>query len=79
MHCHFSRLIFALNSTLLFLNLLIFDFLLDISEFLICSISALRVRIILPLDAFHLIMLFAGTLMHLKPFSLYVLLNYQLY
>jgi hypothetical protein len=50
----------ALNSVLLFWVTLVFEFLLDISDTFLCSMSVLVVKIVPLLDALQLIMLFAG-------------------
>jgi hypothetical protein len=45
----------------------LFKFLLGILETLLCSMSALQVKITPLLDALQLLMLFAGTLTYLEP------------
>jgi hypothetical protein len=66
MHCSLFKFALALNSDLLFWKLLVFKFLLRISENFLYSMSAILVKIVLLLDALQLIMLFAGTLTYLE-------------
>jgi hypothetical protein len=54
--------VYLLNSVLLFWKLLVSEFLLGISETLLCSMSASHVKIVPLLDVHQLIMLFAGPL-----------------
>jgi hypothetical protein len=67
----------GLNCVLLFWELLVFQFLLGISETLLGSLSALHDKVIPLLDVYQLLMLFAGTLMYLEPktFSLMIFYN----
>jgi hypothetical protein len=51
-----SQVSVALSSALL-----VFEFLLGISETFLCSVSVLIVTIVLPLDALQLLMLCVGT------------------
>jgi hypothetical protein len=64
MHCSLFTFTLALNS-ILFWKLLVFEFLLGISENFPCSLSAVLANIVL-LDALHLPMLFVETLTYLK-------------
>jgi hypothetical protein len=57
----------VLNSALPFWKLLVSEFLLGTSETLLCSMSALQVKIVPLLDVHQLLMLFAGTLTHSEP------------
>lgn len=58
---YFFKFTFVLDSVL-FLKLLVFRFLLSVAETLLCSLSALRGKIVI-----QLLMLFTGTLIYLKP------------
>jgi hypothetical protein len=66
MHCSLSKFTVVLNSVLPFWKLLVFESLLGISVTFLYSISALQLTIVFLLDAHQLLMLSAGTLMHLK-------------
>jgi hypothetical protein len=63
------------NSALLVWKLLVSEFLLGISETLLCSMSAPHLKIVPLVDVHQLLMLSAGTLTYLEPgtFSLIVL------
>jgi hypothetical protein len=61
------KFIFVLNSVFLFCKLFVFEFLLGISETLLCSMSALHVKIVPLLDVHQLLMLFAGALTYSEP------------
>jgi hypothetical protein len=63
----FFKFTFAINSGILFWKLLLFKYLLSISENFPCSISALQVKTVLLLDALHLIMLFVGMMAYVEP------------
>jgi hypothetical protein len=65
------------NSALPFWKLSVSEFLLGISETLLCSMSAPHVKVVSLLDAHQLLMLFARTLTYLEPgtFSLIVFYN----
>jgi hypothetical protein len=56
---------------------LVFEILLATLEASLCSVSALRVRLVLLLDALQLLMLFSGTLLYSKQeqFSLNIISN----
>jgi hypothetical protein len=62
--CSFFKFTLVPDSVLPFCILLVFEFLLGISETVFCSVSAVRVNIVLLLDVLQLLMLFAGTLMY---------------
>jgi hypothetical protein len=64
----------VLNSVLLFWKLLVFEFLLGISETLLCSVTTHRVNFSLFFDVHELLILFAGTLTYSEPrtFSLII-------
>jgi hypothetical protein len=66
MHCSLFKFTLAVNSPRLFWKVLIFKFLPSTSETLLCSTLAPQVKIIPLLDAFQLLMLFAGTLTYLE-------------
>jgi hypothetical protein len=65
------------NSALLFWKLLVSEFLLGISEILLCSMSARHLKIVPLLDVHQLLMLSARTLTFLEPgkFSSVILYN----
>jgi hypothetical protein len=67
MLCSLFKFTFALNSARLFWNLLC------ISENILCSMSALKLKIVLLLDPLQLLISFEGTLMYLEP-KLFVLI-----
>jgi hypothetical protein len=77
MHSFLFKFTFVLNSTLPFWKLLISEFLLGVSETLLCSMSALHVKIVPLLDVHQLLMLFACTLKYSGPmiFSLIIFYN----
>jgi hypothetical protein len=58
MRCYFVNFALVLNSVLPFLKLLVFEFLLGISENFLCKMSALEVKFVPLLDALQLVMLF---------------------
>jgi hypothetical protein len=74
MHPFLLKSTFVLNSALSFWKLLVSEFLLGISENLLCSMSALQVKIVPLLDVHQLLILSAGTLTYLEPetFSLII-------
>jgi hypothetical protein len=61
-----TGILFVMINALLFWELLVFVFVFDISETLICLTSAFQVKTVL-LDALQLLMLFAGTLTYSEP------------
>jgi hypothetical protein len=65
MHCSFFK--FTSASVLLVRKLLVFEFLLGISETFLCSVSALLVKIVLMLDVPQLLKLSVDTSMYLEP------------
>jgi hypothetical protein len=67
----------ALNSVLLFWKLLIFEFLLSMSENILDSMSALQVKIVLFLDVFQVLMLFVRVLMYLEPKLFHLIILYS--
>jgi hypothetical protein len=77
MHSFLLMSTLVLNSALAFWKLLVSEFLLGTSETLLCSMSALPVKIVPLLDLHQLLMLFAGTLTYLEPetFSLIIFYN----
>jgi hypothetical protein len=68
----------VLNSALPFWKLLVSEFLLGTSETLLCSMSALKVKIVPLLDVHQLIMLFAGTLTYLEPETFTLIIFYNI-
>jgi hypothetical protein len=76
MHFFLFRFTLVLNCVL-FWKLLVFEFLLGISETLFCSMSAPHVKIVPLLDVLQLLMLFAGALRYSAPkaFSLIIFYN----
>jgi hypothetical protein len=76
MHSFLFKFTLVLISLLLFWKLLVFEFLLGISETLLCSVSAPHVKIVPLLDE-HQLLMFARTLTYLEPrtFSLIILYN----
>jgi hypothetical protein len=68
----------VINSALPFWKLLVSEFLLGISETLLCSMSALRVKIVPLLDVHQLLMLFAGTLTYLEPEKFTLIICYNI-
>jgi hypothetical protein len=66
MHCSLFKFTLLLNSVLPFWKLLVFESLLGISETLLCPMSTIQLKIVLPLDMHQLLMLSAGTLIYLK-------------
>jgi hypothetical protein len=66
MHPSFFTYTLAL-SFVLFWKLMIFEFLVGISETFLCPIFALLVKTILLLDVLQLLMLLVGTFICLKP------------
>jgi hypothetical protein len=68
----------VLNSALLFRKLLVFEFLLGISEISHCSMSAPYVKIVPLLDVHQLLILFAGTLTHSEPRKVSLVTFYML-
>jgi hypothetical protein len=88
LHCSLFKFALFLNSVLVFWKLLIFEFLLGISETSLCSTSVPKVKIVPLLDVLQLPMLFARmfTYLETKLFSLIIfyngscfILNYLLY
>jgi hypothetical protein len=71
------KFILVSNSALPFWKLLVSEFLLGISETLLCSMSASHLKIVPLLDVHQLLMLSAGTLTYLEPgtFSSVILYN----
>jgi hypothetical protein len=67
MHSFLFTFTSVLNSVLLFWKLLVFEILFCISETLLCSLSAPRVKIIRLLDVHQPLMLYAGTLTYSEP------------
>jgi hypothetical protein len=66
MHCSLSKFTVVWNTALPSWKLSVFESLLGISETFLCSISALHLKTVLLQDVHQLLMLSAGTLMHLK-------------
>jgi hypothetical protein len=56
----------VVNSVLVFRELLVYEFLLGVSQTLLCSVSVHQVKFVLLLDALQLIMLFVGMLTYLE-------------
>jgi hypothetical protein len=67
MFCFLFKFTLALRSVPVFWKLLAFEFLLGISETLLCSTSAPRVKIVPLLDVRQLQMLFGGALTYSEP------------
>jgi hypothetical protein len=65
----------VLNSVL-FWKLLVFEFLLGVSETFLCMVSALQVKSVPVLDALHLLM-FVGMLMYLEPKLFFLFIFYS--
>jgi hypothetical protein len=57
----------ALNSVLLFWKLLVFEFLLGVSQNFVCSVSVFLAKTVILLDALQLLVLFVGTLIYFEP------------
>jgi hypothetical protein len=66
MLCVFFRFTLVLNSPLLVSKLLVFEFMLGISETFLCSVPAAEVKFVL-LDELHPLVLFLGVLTYLEP------------
>jgi hypothetical protein len=75
MHWFLFKLTLILNSVHLFWKLVVFEFLLGVSVTFLCSLSALKVKIVPLQDALQLLMLFVGTLAYLEP-KLFILINF---
>jgi hypothetical protein len=74
MHTFIFRYTFLPNSVFLFRKLFFSEFLLGISETLLCPMSAVHAKIVPLLDVHQLIMLIAGILTYSDPklfFSIY--------
>jgi hypothetical protein len=69
MHSSSFEFALALNSGLLFCGLLVFEFLLDISEKFPCSMSTLLEKIVLLLNVRQLLMMIVRTMTYLEPNS----------
>jgi hypothetical protein len=67
MHSFLFKFTLVLQSYPLFWKLLVSEFLLGTSETLLCSMSALQVKIVPLLDIHQLLMLSAGTLTYSQP------------
>jgi hypothetical protein len=67
MHSFLFRFTLVLNSVLQFWKLLVFEFLLGVSQTLHCSMSAPKVKTVPLLDVHQLLMLFVGTLTYSEP------------
>jgi hypothetical protein len=67
----------VLNSVLLFWKLLVFEFLLGISEILLCTYSVPHVKTVRLLDAHQLLILFAGTLKYSEPRTFPLIIFYN--
>jgi hypothetical protein len=78
MHSFLLKSTFILNSALSFWKLLVSEFLLGVSETWHCSMSAVQVEIVPPLDAHQLLMLFAGTLTYSEPKTYILIIFYKL-
>jgi hypothetical protein len=79
MHYFLLESILVLISAFPFWKVLISEFLLGISETLHCSMSALQVKIVLPLDAHQLLMLFARTLTYSETETFTLINFYNMY
>jgi hypothetical protein len=84
MHSFLLKSTLVSNSALPFWKMLVFEFLLGIWETLLCSMSALQIKIVPLLDVHQLLMLFAGTLTYSEPetFTLIIFIicyNYYYY
>jgi hypothetical protein len=66
MHRSSFKFALILKLVLPFWIVLVFELLLNISEIILCSMSALQVKTVLRLDAQKLLMLFVGTVIYLK-------------
>jgi hypothetical protein len=78
MHSILFQFPVILNSVLLFWKLLVFEFLLGISETLLCSMSAPHVKTVPLLDVHQLLMLSAGTLTYSEPRTFSSIILYML-
>jgi hypothetical protein len=78
MHSFLLMSTLVLNSPLPFWKLLVSEFLIGISETLLCSMSALQVKIVSLLDVHQLLMLFAGTLTYLEPETFTLIIFYNI-
>jgi hypothetical protein len=76
MHSFLFKFTLVLSSVLLFWKLLVFEFLLCISETLHCSVSA-HVQLVPLLDMHRLVMLFAGTLTYSEPRAFPLIIFYN--
>jgi hypothetical protein len=81
MYSFLLKFTFVLNSVLVFWKLLVFEFLLGITETLHCSMSVLHVKIVLLLDVHQQLMLSARMLKYSEPrtFTLIIFCCYYYY
>jgi hypothetical protein len=77
MHSFLFKFTSAINSDLLFWKLLVFEFLLGISNTLLCSVSAPQVQIVPLLDVLQLLMSFAATLNYSEPRTFFLIILYN--
>jgi hypothetical protein len=78
MHSFLLMSTLVLNSVFPFCKLLVSEFLISISDTLLCSMSALQVKIVPLLDVHQLLMLSAGMLTYLEPETFTLIIFYNM-
>jgi hypothetical protein len=67
MHCSLLQITLAVNSSLAFWKMLVFEFLLSISENFLYSMTDVLLNIVLLLEELQVLMLFVVALTYLEP------------